>query len=317
MSSPSGLAPREGIASLDRLWERLHQPVDTHGAIEALVGLPSRTGRQVIGAAVAASPEARALLDALPSLIRNLSISTEAVPERCVGAIRGPIMWGETLAAQASAAGDPGIFVCSMVTRAYDTPVNRQLVTALTAIVRGGRDAERFRGESGEEPAVIGAARHNADLAERFLDHRTLINVPPEPLRARATNRIRSDRRRQYGPVTAMLRRAAAPLEMEAIRAFCDDATAARHDLVAAALDHLDRRGVRVPPLFVADHEIVAGPLRFHHPAVTVRGADPGLWVGTTRLDIPDGIEGDDVTTIHDRDALVDAIDEAITRDRL
>ena len=74
-SGPTGSA----AGSLDRIWGRLRHPVDPHGAIEALVGVPWRTARQVIGAATAGSDEAVTLLRQMPSLIRNLSISTISV----------------------------------------------------------------------------------------------------------------------------------------------------------------------------------------------------------------------------------------------
>ena len=318
-SGPTGSA----AGSLDRIWGRLRHPVDPHGAIEALVGVPRRTARQVIGAATAGSDEAVVLLRQMPSLIRNLSISTISVPERCVGEIRGPVLWSETVSARASSAGDPGVFVCSTVSRAHDTPENQLLVAALQAIVRGGRDVERFHPEDEEEAAeaqLLVDARRHADLAERYLDHRTLIDVRSARSTRRAARRVRHDpRRRSYRPVAAMLQRAAEPLDVETIRLFCNEITTARHDLVVAAIDHLEARGVRVPPLLVVGREIVGGPFRFHHPALATRRVTSryGLFVGSTRLDVPGGIVSDDTVVVRGRGDLTAAIDAAIVADGL
>lgn len=319
-SGPTGSA----AGSLDRIWRRIRRPIDPHGAIEALAGVPRRTARQVVGAATAGSDEAVALLHDMPKLIRNLSISTISVPERCVGEIRGPILWSETLSARASSAGDPGVYVCSTVSRAHDTPENQLLVAALEAIVRGGRDVERFHPEDEDEAAeaqLLVDARRHADLAQRYLDHRTLIDVRGARSTRRAARRVRHDpRRRTYRPVAAMLQRAAEPLDVATIRLFCNEVTTARHDLVVAAIDHLEARGVRVPPLLVVDRELVGGPLRFHHPALATRTATSryGLFVGSTRLDVPAGLSPDTGTvTVHGRSDLARAIDAAIVADGL
>ncbi len=319
-SGPAGSA----AAALDRIWSRIRRPVDPHGAIEALVGVPRRTARQVIGAATAGSDEATALLAAMPQLIRNLSISTISVPERCMGEIRGPILWSETLAARGSSAGDTSVFVCATVSRAHDTPENRLLVAALETIVRGGRDVERFHAESEGQEAeatLLVDARRHADLAQRFLDHRTLMDVQPGRSTRRQARRVRHDpRRRTYRPVAAMLERAAEPLDIATVRLFCNEITTARHDLFVAAIDHLEARGVRVPTLLVVDREIIGGPLRFHHPALGGRtdASRFGLFVGHTRLDVPGGLSPETGTvTVHNRSDLVAAIDAAIIGDGL
>jgi hypothetical protein len=314
---PAGSA--EG--SLQRIWDRIRRPFDPHGAIEALVGVPQRTARQVIGAATAGSDEATALLAAMPQLIRNLSISTVSVPERCFGEIRGPVLWGETVSARAASAGDPGVFVCATVSRGHDTPENQLLVAALEAIVRGGSDVERFHVEGADEAPLLVDARRHADLAQRFLDHRTLIDVKSRRGNRRTLRRLSNDpRRRDYRPVAAMLARAAEPLEVATIRLFCNEITTARHDLFLAVMDHLSSRGVRVPQLLVVDREVVAGPVRFHHPALASRSETGhfGLFVGSTRLDVPGGLGPDDQTVVvHNRGDLVAAVNEAIVRDDL
>lgn len=318
-TGPTGSAP----GSLDRIWNRIRRPVDPQRAIEALVGVPRRTARQVVGAATAGSDEAVALLHDMPKLIRNLSISTITVPERCAGEIRGPILWSETMSARASSAGDPGVFVCNTVSRAHDTPENQLLVAALQAIVRGGRDVDRVHPEDGDdatEAQLLVDARHHADLAQRFLDHRTLIDVTPARSGRRSARRVRHDpRRRAYRPVAAMLQRAAEPLDVDTIRLFCNEVTTGRHDLFAAAIDHLEARGIRVPPLLVVEREVVGGPVRFHHPALADQRSTErsGLFVGSTRLDVPGGPSGTDTVVVRGRRDLTAAIDAAIVADDL
>ena len=116
-----------------------------------------------------------------------------------------------------------------------------------------------------------------------------------------------------------MLQRAAEPLDVDTIRLFCNEITTARHDLVVAAIDHLEARGVRVPPLLIVDREMVGGPLRFHHPALATRRVTSryGFFVGSTRLDVPGGIDSDDTVVVRGRGDLTAAIDAAIVADGL
>lgn len=311
-TGPTGSAD----TSLARIWGRIRRPVDPMGALQALVGVPRRTGRQVIGAATAGSGEAERLLAAMPALLRSLSISTTSVPERCNGEIRGPVLWSETLSARAASAGDPGVFVCQTVSRAYDTPENRLLVEALSSIARGGAAVELLHSEDEDEPQLLMTARHNGDLAVRYLDHRTLIDVRRERSRRRATTRLRSGRRaRHYRPVLDMLRRAAEPLEPETIRLFCDEVSTARHDLLVAAIDHLESRGVRVPDFLVVDRSLVAGPVRFHHPLIGARTDQGhcGLFIGRRRLDVAAATtDRAGRIVVQNRGDLVTAIDDAL-----
>ena len=276
-----------GEHPVERIWSRLRRPLDTTAVLGALVGLPRRVARQLVSASTAGSAEAGALLAAMPHLLRDLSISTAAVPERMVGEVRGPVLWGETLSARSASAGDPAVFVCATVARAYDTPANRLLAAALSMVERGGRDVERLRRPGHEEPPLFVDARHNADLARRFLEHRALAGVRRDRIDRRALARLPHDpRRRAYRPVAAMLTLGAEPLAVETVRVFCDARTVALHDLLATTADHLTRRGVHVPPFLVAEKALVAGPIRFRHPDQPGADADAGVTVGDVRFDV-------------------------------
>ena len=272
---------------VDRIWARLRRPLDTPAVLEALVGLPSRAARQLVSASIAGSDEAAALLAVMPALIRELSISTMAVPERVVGQIRGPVLWSETLSARSASAGDPSLFVCATVARAYDTPETRLLAAALSMIARGARDVERLRQPGRQEPPLFTTARRHGDAAQRFLDHRALTGVRRDRIARRPLARLQHDpRRRAYRPVADMLARASEPLDPVNVRVYCDARTVGLHDLLLATADHLARRGVRLPPFLVADHALVAGPVRFRHPGHPGVGSDAGVSVGTVRLDV-------------------------------
>ena len=316
-TGPAGSA----AGSLDRIWQRIRRPVDVPAAVEALIGIPGRTARQLVSATVAGSEQASTLLAAMPELIRGLSISTTSVPERSFGEVRGPVLWSETLAARSASAGDPNVFVCATLARAYDTPENRILVGALALIARGGKDVDRLRRRGRDEPALFATARHNGDLAVRFLDHRALLSVRSDKIDRRALARLTHDsRRRAYRPVIDMLRIAAEPLDVPTLRVFCDDETTAEHDLLVAATDHLERRGVKLPPFLVVGHAIVAGPIRFCRAGHPASQTLPGLTIGGTRLlpassgDSGDSGEG---RVISGRADLVSAVDDIIVDQHL
>jgi hypothetical protein len=320
---PSGRSPAAAVEGVhgpgggdpvERVWTRIRRPIDTPVALGAVVGIPSRIARQVVGATVAGSAPASALLTAMPQLIRDLSISTASAPERHVGQIRGPVLWSETLAARSASAGDPSVFVCATVARAYDTPENRLLAASLAIILRGGRDVERLRRPGRQEPELFTTARRNADSAQRFLEHRTLTNVRRDRVARRALARLHHDpRRRAYRPVVDMLAHAAEPFDAATVRVFCDTRTVALHDLLVAVAGHLTRRGVRLPAFLVTDHALVAGPLRFRHPDHPDGGPDAGISVGSLRLDAAGDHEPlPGAVVIGSRSELVQAVDAAI-----
>ena len=143
--------------STDAVLSRLGRPYDPVRVVAALLGLPARVARQVIGASVATSPEAEALLEAMPHIVRSLAIATTDRPERCYGELRGPVLWSETMGARSASAGDPGLFVCSTTTKAFDTDENRVLKAALAAIRRAGADADH--GPESQHPELIKRAR--------------------------------------------------------------------------------------------------------------------------------------------------------------
>ena len=261
------------------LLARLARPYDPVRAVGALLGLSPRSSRQLVGTVLATCQEADDLLDAMPRIVRSLSIATTDQPARCYGELRGPVLWSETMSARSASAGDPGLYVCATTTKAYDTEENRALKTALETIRRAGNDADDHGTE--QEP-LARHARANSTRALRFIDHQTLFAVPVTHVTGRSLRRTRAgSRRTTYQPAIAMLRRAGDPLRAEHLEAIADEATLADHALLDAVLQAVSAEQGPLPPLRTSQGGVAAGPVRYHHPGpaegdgpggVTVRG---------------------------------------------
>lgn len=285
-----GIAPGTGLAVLLQ-W--LARPYDPEKVASALLGLSSRVSRQLVGAVLATSDEAEHLLDAMPTIVRAMAIATTDRPERCHGEIRGPVLWAETMSARSSSAGDPGLFVCATTTKAYDTDENRVLKAALDLVRQAGRQAER--GMDGHTDDVVARARHNGKQAARLLDHQTLAQVPVTRPNGRSLRRTRAgSRRNTYRPALALLRRAADPVGPLHLNTFADDRTRAQHDLLAAALQHVEDVTGASPVLRSDRGGLTAGPVTFHHPG---RRGDSshtdGITIEGVLLDVPDPLRDD------------------------
>jgi hypothetical protein len=279
-----GIEPGTGSALLMG-W--LARPYDPERAIAALLGLSPRVTRQLLGAVLATSDEAEGLLATMPTVVRSLTIATTDRPQRTVGEIRGPILWSETMAARAASAGNPELFVCATTTRAYDTDENRVLVAALDLVRRSGHEAEQGLDDATAED-VVRRARHNAQVAARFLDHQALTQVPAARPTARALRRTRAGARRAtYRPALTMLRRGAEPLGPALVQAFADEQTRSDHDLLAAILQRVET--VTGDPVVLRSDagELVAGRVRYRHPARSAGDHPAGITVGSVQVARP------------------------------
>ena len=254
---------------------RLTRPYDPVRVAAVLLGLPQRAARQLVGSVLATSDEAEDLLDAMPHIVRSMSIATTDQPERCYGELRGPVLWSETMSARSASAGDPGLFVCSTTTKAYDTAENRVLKAALAAIEQAGRDATH--GLEALTDDVQRRARHNEHRARHLLEHRTLSAVPVTRISGRAMRRTRAgSRRATYRPAIALLVRAAEPLRAHHLETYAPEATLADHRLFIDAVARNDARGDRPPPLRTLHGALVSGPVRYDHLA--------GVSIGDVRI---------------------------------
>jgi hypothetical protein len=285
-----GVDPGTGLT---RVFEHLARPYDPEKVTAALLGLPSRVARQLVGVVLATSEEAEDLLDAMPMIVRSMAIATTDRAERCHGELRGPVLWSETMSARSASAGDPGLFVCATTTKAYDTDENRVLKAALAAVQRAARNAEHAMG--GHADDVVKRARHNGQQAAHLLEHQTLTQVPVVRPSGRALRRTRAgSRRHTYRPALDVLRRAGEPMGADHLTAFADDRTRAQHDLLAATIERVEAV-TGAPVALRSDRGALAGgPITYHHPS---RAEDyehlDGITVAGVLIDVPADRAGD------------------------
>lgn len=282
-------SPRTGSDPVfAQLWDRLARPFDVVSSVSALVGLPPVATAQFIGSAVARSPEAQLLLASMPATVRSLATSIRAQHERCVGELRGPVLWSETMSARASSFGDRDLFICATTRRAYDGDENQVLVAALKAVTDGARDAtERMKGATGDP--LLDASRRAGVEASRWLEHPSLADVARQRPTVRAVRRTRSGKHRAtYEPALAMLRRAGNPLGADDIAHWRDQRTRAQHHVLMALVRRLEGEGRELPPFRVERGALLAGPLQFHHNRrLGDRSTVSGITIGRLLVDVP------------------------------
>lgn len=272
------------------IWARLSKPFDVVRTVAALVGLPAAEVAQAVGSDVANSPEAEALLIALPHTLRSLATSLQTQTERCVGSLRGPVLWSETMSARASSFGDEGLFVCKTPSRAYDIDENRVLVAALLAIRDAAFSAEHNNQHALDDP-VIRAARRRGLEANRFLEHPSLASVTRERPKPRAMKRTRSGKhRKSYQPAIAMLDRASNPLDIDTVRSLCDERTRAQHEVLIGLMRRLEAHGqTQLPPFRVERGALFSGPVQYYHSRrLGDSKAMSGIVIGQLLVDVPE-----------------------------
>jgi len=295
MATASAESPRAafgdpGYDSFDDLWSRLARPFEIAPTVAAVAGLPPRAAAQLVGVAIATSPEAEQLIESFPKTIRALATSVHTHPERCIGSLRGPVLWSETMSARSASFGDPDLFVCATPSRAYDVDENHVLVYALDEVREAAVLAAEAAGDRGDQ-ALMRHVRHNGAEASRFLEHPSLRTVARKRPGARALKRTRSGKHRKwYAPALRMLERAATPLPPAEIRAWCDERTRAQHDVLMGVVNRLERSGAGQLPDFRAEHgSLVSAQVRYSHPRyLGDRRSPSGVVVGRLLIDVPD-----------------------------
>ena len=271
------------------LWARLRRPFDTPEVVDATLGLSEDVIEQLIGSRVASGEGAERLLARMPVIARALSTAIRKRPERCMGELRGPVLWSETMAARGSSAAAPDVFVCAVPRRHYDTDENRILVAALVAIRDAGRATEALPADAYDDE-VLRRARANGHRAERWLHSQHLQTVPRTRPSAREIRRVRAGSRKgTYTPAVRLLEEAYEPLTVEDLLPLCDRRTRAQHEALIGLVERLEARGRLVPQFRARDGVLFsAGILEYHHPRL--RGANAGLHgilVGDVLVDVP------------------------------
>ncbi len=253
MSGP----PDAAAAAVAGIVSRLARPYDAPSALAAMTGLRPRAAAAVLGAELATSAAAETLLDSMAHTIRSLAIATTDTPRRCYGELRGPVLWAETVASRSASAGDTGLFVCASPARAFDTDENRTLVAALDVVRAGAESAGAAGGVvAGPPPDLVRRARHNAGRALRYLEHRSLVDLPRRRPSGRALRRTSAGHRRAtYAPATAMLVQAANPLDAATV--------ATRADLASEQVILFAQGLARLPavPVRAGGGRLRAGPM--------------------------------------------------------
>jgi len=258
----------------------LARPYDSAEVAETLLGIPAEVVGELADSIIATGSEAGILLDGLPKLMRRLIMGSNSHVERSASGVRGPILWAETVAAQSSSLGHSGVFVCSIAGRDYDVPENRVLVEALETVVASGeRLTGSFGKEATEDPVAI-RARHNTEVAARYLGHRALVQVGTGDIRHRRSRRSLATGRHgsAYRPAIALLERADEPFDAEDLAPYCSLTTRHQHQLLVAAIEALESCGQIIPPLRSEDGAMVIGPFLYIHP-LSGRTGSPDLGV--------------------------------------
>ncbi|MCC5950493.1 MAG: hypothetical protein JJU45_00205 [Acidimicrobiia bacterium] len=290
-------ARTDGISPTEELWHRLSRPFHPTAAVAALTGLPMKAAREYVGSVVATSPEAEELLARFPQTVRALATAMGTQAERCIGELRGPVLWSETLSARASSFGDPDLFVCAAPSRAYDIDQNRVLVAALLTVRDAARDAlEELDPQARFDDAEAEAANHNGNLAARYAEHPSLRGVSRGTLGSRALKRTRSGKKRSsYEPAISMLARAAEPLTAVELLAVCDQRTLAQHALLVEIMAELEGIGQALPAIGVEQNRLYAGPVQYQHPNHRTSSGlgRSGVLVGNLLVDVPEQLDPD------------------------
>jgi hypothetical protein len=281
--------------ALESLFARLARPYNAVEVAEGLLGLSPKATRQLVGMITATSPQAEHLLSAMTDTIRSLATSMETQVERCVGEIRGPVLWSETISARASTFGMDDLFLCVTPSRAYDIVENRVLVAALAAVKEAAEDAGALSTE-GYDSDLLRSARRSGSTAGRWLDHPSLSSVTRERPTARAVKRVRAGKKhRTYEPALEMLDVAGDPITPDQLLPYCDQRTRAQHQVLASILDELERRGMSLPPLRAEAGVLFTGPVQYLHARVLGdRTKLSGILIGRLLVDVPDRLRDRD-----------------------
>lgn len=273
------------------LWARLSAPFDVVRTVAALTGLSNAVVSQLVGVAVAGSPEAERLLDTFPRTVRGLATSMQVQNERCKGELRGPVLWSETMSARASSFGDPDLYICMTPSRAYDIDENRVLVAALLAVREAARHATENTPVKLQDDPLFRAVKRNGNDAARFVEHPSLQKVSRQRPPRRAIKRTRAGKKKKiYEPALAMLDRATDPLSAEDVRSWCDARTRAQHAVLMGLVERLEARtGNRLPEFRVERGALYSGPVQFHHGRLLGdRATLSGIVIGSLLVDVPD-----------------------------
>ena len=281
-------------SSLERIWARLGDQVSGAEAVPALTGLPAAEMADLAELAIAHSHEAHVFLDLLASTVRQFQSTTLMETERCVGQVRGPIMWSETITAWSTGLGADDVFVCMAPRRHYDLAENRVVAWLLWRLGRASRHLDTAASMRLDEGARHEVARNSA-VAKRWLRHRFLVEVEHRRPRSADLRRARATRHpRPYEPAFALLDRTVRPFHADEVVDLVDPATDARLAAFSHIIDAVEAHGIAVPALGVHRGAVGSGRLVFRHQRLFGRDV-AGIELNGVMIDAPLSLSTDDV----------------------
>jgi len=297
---PGGLE-RLAEGALEAVVARLDPGTSGGRWVTALCGVPDEEVADLAELSIAHSHEAQVFLDLMPATVRQLQSTTTMHTERCVGHVRGPILWSETITAWSSGVGADDVFVCIAPVRDHDIAENRMVAWLLHRLNRASRQLDTAASMRFDDAARAEIAR-NAASARRWLAHRHLADVERRRPRPADRRKARSTRHRQpYEPAFALADRVDHPFVADELEDLLDERQRARLGVLAAILDELEDGGAELPPLRIAGRAVGAGRLVFRHPR-HFPAEMAGIELAGTLLDV--SVAADPTEVEHDRQRL-------------
>lgn len=285
------------LTALESLVERLEPDTPDASWLIAACGIAPAQISDLSELMVANSHEAAIFLDQMPQTMRGLVSSTTMETERCVGQVRGPILWSETVTAWSAGIGTEDVFVCVAPRRDYDLAENRAVAWLLQRIARAPQRLDTAASMHLAEGCHDVIRRHAVE-ARRWLRHRFLDGVEPRRPTAGDLRRVRTSRHRAvYGPTQALLSRVLKPLHSDEMTDVLDDRTADQLEALRWLAEELDRRAPGRLPWSIGSASLNFGELVYRHPA-HFGPQDRGIWLGSVAIDAAPGLSTGSSPTI-------------------
>lgn len=258
------------VTATHELWAKLRRPMDFAEAIGTLFGLGREQATSIEALILASSIEAQVLLAAMPTISRSLASIFEHHAVHCHGEIRGPILWGETVAAQGASGGHQDVMVCAVPARSHDCDENQLLITSLSLIAKLTPEiVNRTNLVSELQPGLVDTALENGAAARHFLEDSRLIKLRRRRLGLREIQRIRfGPLGRVYEPARLMYELGAQGPSLESAISLVGDESIEFHEKIMKLVGQLEAQGGVVRPFRARDGELTSGAIEFRHPAL-------------------------------------------------
>ncbi len=208
--------------------------------------------------------------------------------ERCVGHVRGPVLWSETLNARAHTLGGDDVFVCGVQSRQYDIAENQVLLGALDLVTRAASllDTEAASLLSDEMLEEIGAHASTARSlrGDKHLEgvHRARVDADDA-----AQGPAQPPRQAVRAPAVEVLARRSTPFDVEDLVAVCDATSRGQLRALDLLLTALAARDQKIGPLRCDGVEAMIGPVRYRNWRNATSHGRHGILMGTLLIDGP------------------------------